>query len=345
MNQLADILAINRQAPDPKVPVLLLAPMAGVTDWAVRLLSEEQGCDAATTEMISAMGFLSARRSRSAYQKLIARAPFEKPLAVQLFGHEPLSMGEAAHILSCMQRYSSIDINMGCPARKVTSSGSGSALMRDERLAGTVIRAVVRGSLLPVSVKMRLGWDEDHLNAERIARIAESEGAAFVTVHGRTTRQQYSGQADWPTIGRVKAAVGIPVVANGDIVDAASAEAALAATGADGLAIGRAALGNPWVFRRIIAGLSSRPVEEPGPAERIAAARRHARYLSADRDTKRALLEMRKFYAWYIKGLRGAAEARVRINQARTFEEADAVLDELCAANRSNDDRSTDPDQ
>lgn len=342
MNQLADILAIRRPAAEPAVPVLLLAPMAGVTDWAVRLLSEEQGCDAATTEMISAMGFLSARRSRSAYQKLIARAPFEKPLAVQIFGHEPLSMGEAAHVLSCMQRYSSIDINMGCPARKVTGSGSGSALMRDERLAGQIIRAVVRGSLLPVSVKMRLGWDEDHLNADRLARIAEAEGASFVTVHGRTTRQQYSGQADWQAIARVKAAVGIPVVANGDITDAASAEVALRTSGADGLAIGRAALGNPWVFRRVILGLSGREVPEPGPGERIATARRHARYLSADRDPQRALLEMRKFYAWYIKGLRGAAEARVRINQARTFEEADAVLDTLSAANSSSPSTASD---
>ena len=328
MNKLSQFLSEDPKLTGRDVP-LYLAPMAGITDWAMRLLCEAQGCNGATTEMISAQGFLSARRSRSAYQKLIARAPFEKSLSVQLFGHEPLYMAEAAHILSQMQRYACVDINMGCPARKVTSGGSGSALMRDERLAGKVIGAVVKASLLPVSVKMRLGWDSEHLNAGEIARIAQEEGASFIAVHGRTTEQQYSGHADWQRIAEIKAAVYIPVIANGDIVDGDSARDALSVTQADGLMIGRAALGNPWVFADVHAALRETSYTPPAMGERVTLARQHARYLRASLPEHRALLEMRKFFAWYIKGMRGAAEARISINRAQSFAEVDEVLDAL----------------
>ena len=331
-NRLAEILAINT-LPDTNAVPLLLAPMAGITDWAFRLLCEEHGCNAATTEMISAQGFLSARKSRSTYQRLIARAPFEKPLSVQIFGHEPLYMAEAAHVLSGMQRYACIDINMGCPARKVTSGGSGSALMRDEQLAGRVIGAVVKASFLPVSVKLRLGWDKEHINVIRLAQIAEAEGAAFITVHGRTTSQQYSGHADWTAIAQVKENVRIPVIANGDITDGESAGKALQITHADGLAIGRASLGNPWVFEAVNAALTGRHFEPPAPKEKLQIAEKHALRLKACLPEQRALLEMRKFYAWYIKGMRGAAEARTRINTARTFEEVSRILEELVTAN------------
>lgn len=309
--------------------------MAGITDWAFRILSEEQGCDSATTEMISAQGFLSARKSRNAYQRLIARAPFEKPLCVQLFGHDPLYMSQAAHVLSQMQRYVCIDINMGCPAKKVTSGGSGSALMKDERLAGKIISSVVKASLLPVSVKMRLGWDHEHINAVKIARIAEEEGAAYVTVHGRTTIQQYSGHADWTEIAKVKENVRIPVVANGDITGAASAREALNITSADGLAVGRASLGNPWVFKEIRFGIQGKPYHSPLPEERLSMAERHAGYLRASLPEHRALLEMRKFYAWYIKGLRGASEARSRINTVSSFDDIHSILQELVSENRA----------
>ena len=332
MNPLNDILSIKADDRD-RVP-LLLAPMAGITDWAFRTLAEKKGCDAATTEMISAQGFIYARKTRSAYQRLIARAPFEKPLSIQLFGHEPVYMAEAAAILSSMQRYACVDINMGCPAKKVTSGGSGSALMKDEALAGRIIAAVVKASLLPVSVKMRLGWDEAHINAPRFAKIAENEGAAFVTVHGRTTRQQYSGKADWQVIGEVKTSVRIPVVANGDICDGASAVEALQQTGADGLAIGRATLGNPWVFEEVRHGLRGEAFVPPTPEDRLSEAETHARCLRASLPEHRALLEMRKFYAWYIKGLRGASEARTRINTARSFDEISVILNELIEKNR-----------
>ena len=332
MNRLAEILSVNTLQGPSDMPVML-APMAGITDWAYRILAETRGCDAATTEMISAQGFIYAKRSLGSYQRLIARAPCEKPLSVQLFGHEPIYMGEAAHVLSGLQRYASIDINMGCPARKVTSGGSGSALMRDEQLAGQVISSVVKGSLLPVSVKMRLGWDQDHINAVRIAMIAESEGAAYITVHGRTTAQQYSGHADWQAIAEVKRSVRIPVIANGDITDGASAKKILESTNADGLAIGRASLGNPWIFSEVHSALLGRDHTPPTPVERLTEAETHARLLRAWLPEHRALLEMRKFYAWYIKGLRGAAECRTRINRASGFEEIRAILDDLLKMN------------
>ncbi len=332
MNKLADILSINTLQGPSDVPVTL-TPMAGITDWAYRILAEKQGCDAATTEMISAQGFIYARKSLNNYQRLIARAPYEKPLSVQLFGHEPIYMGEAAHILSGYQRYACIDINMGCPARKVTSGGSGSALMRNEILAGQVIASVVKGSLLPVSVKMRLGWDQEHLNAVNIARIAESEGASFITVHGRTTVQQYSGCANWDSIAEVKKSIQIPVIANGDITDGTSAIEILKITNADGLAVGRASLGNPWIFNEIHSTIRGQHYARPTPAERLTEAEKHANFLKAWLPEHRALLEMRKFYAWYIKGLRGAAEARTRINQAASFDEIRLILDNLLELN------------
>ncbi len=316
----------------PEYP-LFLAPMAGITDWAFRLLCQEQGCDAATTEMISAQGFLTARKHNNTYQLLARRAPFEKPLLVQLFGCDPNWMGEAARVLSSCGRYAGIDINMGCPARKVTGSGSGSRLMLDEKLAGRVIAACVRGSLLPVSVKMRLGWDEEHENAPAIARIAEQEGAAFLTVHGRTTKQQYAGKADYEKIAAVRRAVRIPVIANGDIADGAGAREALRVTGCAGLAIGRAALGDPWVFARVRAGLSGKSCDMPDLHERLATARRHATYMRAGHNERTALLEMRKFFAWYIRGVYGAAEIRAKITTAGSFAEVEKLLTELEAKN------------
>ena len=308
---------------------LFLAPMAGITDWVFRLLCEEQGADIATTEMISAQGLVTAKKANNAYRLLARRAPFEKPLLVQLFGADPYWIGEAARAVSAAGRFAGIDLNMGCPARKVTGSGSGSALMRDERLAGRIIHAAVAAGGLPVSVKMRLGWDEEHENAVTLARIAESEGASFVTVHGRTTVQQYSGQADWEKIALVRRAVSIPVVANGDIAGGESARGALRATGCAGLAVGRAALGDPWVFSRIRAGLQGQDIAAPTLSERLQMARRHAYLMRISRDERTALLEMRKFFAWYIKGVPGAASVRARITTAGSFEQVDECLREL----------------
>ncbi|MBQ8080273.1 MAG: tRNA dihydrouridine synthase DusB [Clostridia bacterium] len=316
---------------DALIP-LFLAPMAGITDWCFRLLCEEQGCDIATTEMISAQGYMTARKSIGAYRRLTARAHFEKPLLAQIFGTDPSWMAEAAKALTDTGRFVGIDINMGCPARKVTGGGAGSALMRDESLAGRIIGAVSAATALPVSVKMRLGWDENTGNAASLARIAELEGAKLVTVHGRTREQQYSGKADWEGIAKVRRAVSIPVVANGDIADGPSALRALKVTGCQGLAVGRAALGNPWVFMELRSALNGEICSPVDIHERLQTARRHAAYMRAAHDERTALLEMRKFFAWYIKGVRGAAEIRTRINTAPTFEAVYALLDQFEAS-------------
>ncbi len=308
---------------------LYLAPMAGITDWPFRLLCFEQGCDAATTEMISAQGYLTAPKERNAYRFLTARAPFEGPLIAQIFGKEPTFMMNAARQLSESGRFVGIDINMGCPAQKVVGGGAGSALMRSERLAGEIIRATVAGTALPVSVKIRLGWDDDSKNAERIAWIAQEEGAAMVTVHGRTRMQQYSGRADWEAIARVKQTVCIPVIANGDVTDGAKAKALLAATGCDGVAIGRGALGNPWVFAEAKAALQGKAYVHPTIQTIIETARRHARMMIAWKGEKSALLEMRKHFAWYIHGLRGAAAFRTQVNTAPNFQTVFRLLDEF----------------
>ena len=191
---------------DPS-PILALAPMAGITDWPMRLLCAEQGCNYTTTEMVSAMGYLTAPDSLYVYQYLLAVHPDEPRPAVQLFGHHPDLMGQAAQRLSELGRFSAIDINMGCPARKVTGSGSGSALMRDLPLCAQIITAVRKSTVLPVTVKMRLGWDNDHLCAPELAHIAQECGADLLTVHGRTREQQYAGQADWQAVACVKQAV------------------------------------------------------------------------------------------------------------------------------------------
>ncbi len=308
---------------------LYLAPMAGITDWPFRLLCFEQGCDTATTEMISAQGYLTAPKERNAYRFLTARAPFEGPLIAQIFGKEPTFMMNAARQLSETGRFVGIDINMGCPAQKVVGGGAGSALMRNERLAGQIIRAAVAGTALPVSVKIRLGWDDASKNAERIARIAQEEGAAMVTVHGRTRMQQYSGRADWEAIARVKQAVRIPVIANGDVTDGAKAKALLAAAGCDGVAIGRGALGNPWVFAEAKAALQGKEYVSPTIQTIIETVRRHARMMIAWKGEKSALLEMRKHFAWYIHGLRGAAAFRTQVNIAPNFTTVFGLLDEF----------------
>ena len=308
---------------------LYLAPMAGITDQVFRRLCFEQGCDGATTEMVSAQGFLTAPPDRNAYRFLLARFPEEGPLAVQIFGSEPMFMAQAAAKLTELGLFTAIDINMGCPAQKVVGGQSGSALMKDAELAAEIVRQVKRATTLPVTVKMRLGWDEEHKNAVAFAQALEQAGADMLTVHGRTRMQQYAGKADWKMIGQVKQAVRIPVIANGDIVDGPSALEVLRVTGCDGLAVGRAALGNPWVFAEIKAALKGEPYAPPPFSQVIDTAMRQAREMAEWKGERSAILEMRKHFAWYTAGRRNSAQVRTKVNLANTFEEVEELLRSL----------------
>ncbi|MGN1020118.1 MAG: tRNA dihydrouridine synthase DusB [Aristaeellaceae bacterium] len=303
-----------------------LAPLAGVTDWPFRLLCFEQGCDCAYTEMVSAMGYLYAPKDHTATVSLLTRAPGEKKLILQLFGKEADLMARAAEELSATGRYEGIDLNMGCPAHKVAASGEGSGLMRDPENAVRIMRAVVGATKLPVSVKFRLGWDENSINVVELAKAAEDCGVQEIAVHGRTRMQHYGGKADWQWIARVKQAVKVPVLGNGDIFTAEDAMRRVAETGVDGVLIARGAMGNPWLFRQVKDRLAGREPALPTVHEKIDTALRHYDMLLRWKPEHVAVREMRKHIGWYIAGMRGAAQMRTRINLIEDPQEARDAL-------------------
>ena len=321
----AGVHPLNTKAQRPS-PTLVLAPMAGITDWPFRLRCVNMGADESVSEMISAQGLLQSPADSAAYAMLLAAHPDERALTAQLFGRDPFLIGEAARRVDQLDQFTGIDLNFGCPAQKVTSSGSGSALMKNLPLAADIIKSARGASKKRLSAKTRLGWDQKSVNAVAFARMCEDSGVDQLCVHGRTRDQQYAGKADWDAIGQVKQAVHIPVIANGDVFSAADALALLKTSGADGVAIGRGALGNPFIFREIRQALNGDEVILPQAEEILDTALLHLRDMAAFKGDSWAAIEMRKHLAWYIKGSRGAAQARVRINRAASVYELAEIL-------------------
>ncbi len=303
-------------------PPFILAPIAGVTDAVFRRICMERGAGFAYTEMVSAkaMTYNDART-----YELLRRFPGEAKLGVQLFGSEPDIIARAIGLLP--EGFASIDLNMGCPAKKITSNGEGGALMKNSTLAAELVRAAVKVAGVPVTAKLRLGWDKNE--ALEFACALEAAGAAAITLHGRTVSQQYGGTADWDAIAEVKRAVSIPVIANGDALSPKKANALLAHTGCDGVMIARGALGNPWIFEGANALYNGETQREIPQAERIETAKRHLLDACAYYGEKRAPLIMRKHLAWYTKGMKNSAAMRVRFNECVTAGEMLKVIEDV----------------
>ena len=305
--------------------VLCLAPMAGVTDAAFRAVCRAEGAAYTVSEMVSAKALmLQDRKTRI----LLERRPEDRPFAVQLFGSEPETMADAAKKARDISGCEIIDVNMGCPVGKVVRNGEGSALMQDPALAGRILEAVARASEVPVTVKLRKGWDKGSVNAPELARLAEQCGVAAVCIHGRTRTQFYAGKADWQIIRAVKETVSIPVMANGDVFEPEDVPRILRATGADLVMIGRGAMGNPWLFSRGLAALEGREVPPmPGARERADMAEKQFRMALESKGEKIACLEARKHVCWYLRGVPYASWAKEQITRAETAADVEKVLE------------------
>ena len=309
---------------------LFLAPMAGFTDKVFRSLCSRFGADVTVTEMVSAKAITMGSQKT---KELISFSEDEKIKGVQIFGSDPHVMAEAVKIIQDEFEYDFIDINMGCPVPKVVKSGEGSALMKNPSLAAKIVEEVAKVSRKPVSVKIRKGFDEENINAPEFACIMQESGASFITVHGRTRTQMYSGKADWEIIKMVKEKVTLPVVANGDIVDFESAKKAYEITEADSIMIGRAALGNPWVFLQIKEGFEKGYVETKVlPHMKIRVAIEFFTQLCSEKGDKMAVLEARKHLSFFVKGIENAAKIRDKINRINNATELLEFLKELASS-------------
>lgn len=321
---------------------LFLAPLAGVSDRAFRNICRACGAEYTVSEMVSAKALCYEQLSKK--QSVPVRtAPLasvfqsEMPLAIQLFGCEPTFMAEAAALIQSMSYRgcvsdtppAAIDINMGCPVPKIVGNGEGSALMKNPRLAADIVRAVCRATTLPVTVKIRAGWDADSINAPEMARMLEEAGAAAIAVHGRTRAQMYAPSADWRVIEAVKKCVSVPVIGNGDILTADDAIQMYRETGCDGVMVARGALGNPWLFSEISARLEGKAYTPPSLAIRLQTALKQVEFMVEEKGERVAVAEARKHLSWYIKGTEGAAAARSAINSAATLSQMNAIIQGL----------------
>ena len=303
-----------------------LAPLAGVADRAMREICREYGACWTVGEMTSSKG-LSFGSKKS--EELLEIGEAERPTAVQLFGSEPETMAQAAE-MALEHKPEAIDINFGCPVPKVAGNGGGSALMKDPELAGRIVEAVVRAVDIPVTVKFRAGWDSEHINAVEFAKICEEAGAAALTVHGRTRMQMFAPPVDLDIIRRVKEAVNIPVIGNGDVDSPQAAKRMYDETGCDLVMVGRGAMGNPWLFRRIEHYIKTGELlPEPSPEERMAVLKKHVELLCKYKGEYIGMREARKHSSWYIKGMRGAAEFRRECGEITAPEDLERLIDRV----------------
>ena len=305
---------------------LILAPMAGVTDLPFRILCKEQGAGLICMEMVSAKAILYKNKNT---KELLTIDQSEHPVSLQLFGSDPDIISEIAKQIEELP-FDILDINMGCPVPKVVNNGDGCALMKQPLLAGKIIEKTARAVQKPVTVKIRKGFDENHVNAVELAHIAEESGAAAIAVHGRTREQFYSGTADWEIIRQVKEAVSIPVIGNGDLLHGKDVIRMRGQTGCDGFMVARGAQGNPWIFKSMLHFFKTgEELPKPSVAEMAEMMLRHARMLIAYKGDYTGIREMRKHASWYTNGYRNAAKLRTRINEVESYGELCALLEEV----------------
>ena len=306
---------------------IALGPMAGVTDLAFRTVCARMGANITITEMVSSRALVYKDKKSAALLK-----KNEGSLCgAQIFGNDPAIMAEAAGLALEISGCDFLDINMGCPMPKIANSGDGCGLMRTPELAGDIVAAVAKAVNVPVTVKCRLGWDKGSINVLDFAKRMEDNGAAMLTVHGRTRAMLYSGVADWDMITKVKQSLSIPVLANGDIVDAESALKCLKRTGADGIMIGRATFGDPWILEQVKAALEGKPIpERPALKDRIAVAVEQFRLSEQDHGEHIACLEARKHFAWYLRGVSHSSYYKEQISSIKTMEDIDRIAKAIC---------------
>ena len=309
---------------------LILAPMAGVTDLPFRLLCKEQGAGLLCMEMVSAKAILYKNRNT---EELLSIDEREHPVSLQLFGSDPDIMAQIAHQIE-ERPFDILDINMGCPVPKVVNNGDGSALMKNPILAGKIIEKTVNAVKKPVTVKIRKGFDDEHINAVEMAHIAEESGAAAIAVHGRTREQYYSGTADWEIIRKVKEAVSIPVIGNGDLTCAKDIEKMAEETGCDGFMIGRGVQGNPWLFHQILHYFETgEELKKPSFEEVTQMLLRHAAMQLEFKGEYTGIREIRKHAAWYTAGYKNSSKLRGRINEVENYEQLKALFEEALSYN------------